>query len=553
MLTPCLMYAADPAVQTSPWVPDQGDGTYRNPVLWADYSDPDAIRVGDDYYLISSSFTEVPGLPVLHSRDLVNWTLLAHALPRLVPEDHFSTVHPGDGVWAPAIRYHNGQYHIFYPDPDFGIYLLTATNAAGPWSKPRLVKPGKGLIDPCPFWDDDGSAYLIHAWAGSRAHINNLLTLCRLSPDGTQVLDDGKLVVDGHKIPGCLTLEGPKLYKRNGWYYIFAPAGGIGGGYQCVFRSKTIGGPYEQRITLAQGSTRVNGPHQGAWVNTPSGQDWFLHFQDRGAYGRVVHLEPMAWHDDWPVMGSDPGNSGKGEPVANHAKPATRTPQSIEVPQTTDEFKGPELGLAWQWRANPRPEWASLTIRPDWLRLACMSASSNLYLAPNLLVQKFPGPGFTATTELEFLPGSDGDETGLCVIGSNYAWIGLRQTASAGKPPDVHLCLVTRDKAGEKDGGSETEAARLDLPVAAAGMPIHLFLCLTVRNTDHDNPPGKEARCTFTYSLDGNDFKPLAPDFVFNAKQGKWIGAKIGLFAVSTGNGSSGHADYAWFRVTRAQ
>ena len=175
------------------WVADNGDGTYRNPVLNADYSDPDAIRVGDDYYLTSSSFEDVPGLPILHSKDLVNWKLIGHALTRLVPQDHFSVSHHGEGVWAPALRYHNNEFYLYYPDPDFGIYVVKTKNPAGAWSEPVLVAGGKGLIDPCPLWDDDGQAYLAHAFAGSRAGIKSIITVNKLNSEGTKAVDEGVL------------------------------------------------------------------------------------------------------------------------------------------------------------------------------------------------------------------------------------------------------------------------------------------------------------------------------------------------------------------------
>ena len=263
---------AEPPYISRVWVADLGNGMYRNPVLNADYSDPDAIRVGDDFYLVSSSFEDIPGLPILHSRDLVNWTLIGHALLRQPPFEVFAKPQHGNGVWAPAIRYHKGEFYIYYPDPDYGIYLVKARNAAGPWSDPVLVEGGKGLIDPCPLWDDDGH---------------------ELDP----------------------TFEGPKLYKRNGYYYIFAPAGGVTTGWQLVLRSKNIYGPYERKVVMDQGSTAVIGPHQGAWVTTKTGEDWFLHFQDKGPYGRVMHLQPMKWLAGWPVIGAHKDRGGKGEPV----------------------------------------------------------------------------------------------------------------------------------------------------------------------------------------------------------------------------------------------
>jgi beta-xylosidase len=278
------------------WVADNGDGTYKNPVLHADYSDPDVVRVGDDFYLAASSFNAAPGLPILHSKDLVNWELLAYALKEQPPADVYSKPQHGKGVWAPAIRYHNGQLYIYYADPDYGIYMVKARNAAGPWSPPLLVKAAKGWIDPCPLWDDDGSAYLVNAMAASRSGIKSILVVSRMSADGTRLLDDGILVFDGHdKNP---TIEGPKFYKRNGYYYIFAPAGGVETGWQLALRSRNVYGPYEPRVVLAQGKTQINGPHQGGWVETLPGQPWFIHFQDKGAYGRVVHLQPVRWIDD---------------------------------------------------------------------------------------------------------------------------------------------------------------------------------------------------------------------------------------------------------------
>ena len=369
-------HAAVAPASAAPWIPDLGDGTYKNPVLFADYSDPDAIRVGDDFYLVASSFLAAPGLPILHSTDLVNWTIVNHVFPQQPPVDHFSRPRHGQGVWAPALRYHAGKYWITYPDPDFGIYLTTATDPAGAWTPPELILPGRGLIDPCPFWDDDGQLYLIHGWAKSRAGIANLLTLRRLSPDGRKTLDAGQVIIDANKIPGWSTLEGPKLYKRHGYYYVFAPAGGVATGYQAVFRAKHLYGPYEHRIVLAQGSTAVNGPHQGAWVDTPAGEDWFLHFQDRGAFGRVVHLQPMAWHDDWPVIGLDADGDGTGEPVLTYRKPHVSRSAPIAVPQTSDAFDRPKLGLQWQWNANPQPAWFSLSARAGFLRLNSVRAPS---------------------------------------------------------------------------------------------------------------------------------------------------------------------------------
>src|SRR5688500_1747059 len=237
---------------TYPWSPDAGDGTYRNPVLCADYSDPDVIRDNDDFWMTASSFNCTPGLPILHSRDLVNWTFVNHAVKNLPDTRNvYGLPQHGCGVCPPAIRRHDGKFWIFFPMPDEGIYVTTATDPRGKWSEPRLLLEGKGLIDPCPLWDDDGKAYLVHAYARSRAGIKHILRVRPMSPDGTKILGEGQIVFDDpEKQP---TLEGPKFLKRDGVYYIAAPAGGVATGWQLILRAKNVYGPYEPKVVLEQG------------------------------------------------------------------------------------------------------------------------------------------------------------------------------------------------------------------------------------------------------------------------------------------------------------
>ncbi len=523
---------AEQGLAVPPWRPDLGDGTYRNPVINADYSDPDVVRVGDDYWMTSSSFGHVPGLPILHSRDLVNWRLVNHALPRLVPESHFEKPRHGEGVWAPSFRYHDGKYWIFYPDPDFGIYVITTDNPAGSWSRPHLLKAGKGLIDPCPLWDEDGRAYFIHGWAKSRAGINNLLTLHEITPDGRRVLDEGRVVIDANKMEGWRTLEGPKLYKRDGWYYVFAPAGGVKEGYQAVFRSRSIWGPYEARIVLEQGSTPVNGPHQGAWVETPAGEHWFFHFQEIEASGRVVHLQPMEWREDgWPVMGRDEDGDGTGEPYLVHAKPALPEQHPAEPP-TSDSFAEGFPGLQWQWQGNPAPDWIGRReAGATGLRLRAVPTGDgrSFWSTPNLLMQKFPGPKFRAETVLhDFSPVGEGERAGLVVFGYDYAWLGLR-AAQGGARQLVFASCRRADKEGQ-------EQARVLL--AAVAGPLELRV--EVDEVD---------RCRFSYRLGGAADWVLVPGEL-RALSSRWVGAKVGLFAdAPLGAEQTGHADFGEFRV----
>lgn len=460
-------------------------GARADVVLHADYSDPDVIRVGDTYYLTASSFQHVPGLPILTSKDLLHWTIAAYAVDRLPPD--FDRPQHGNGIWAPSLRHHDGWFWIYFGDPDRGIYMTRARDARGPWEPLTLVHEAKGWIDPCPLWDDDGSLYLVHAWAKSRAGFNGVLTVHRLSEDGRKVLDDGVLIFDGReKHP---TIEGPKFYKRNGYYYIFAPAGGVKRGWQTVLRSKHVLGPYEDKIVLEQGASRVNGPHQGAWVEGES-NDWFLHFQDRGAYGRIVHRQALTWVNDWPEIDG---------PSDRDLHPT--------LAQASDDFNAPQLGLQWQWQGNPANDFHAL--RDGSLRLS--ATPPNLWDATNLLLQKFPARAFTATTSVDPSSLKIGERAGLVVFGLDYSALTVERTRRG--------FLVRRVTANDADqGGTERELG----VIAIENGPLVFRVNVA---------PHAVAR----FEVNG---QPLGPAFV--ARPGKWVGAKVGLF---------GPAKFDWFRI----
>jgi beta-xylosidase len=521
----------DSAYVSQVWVSDIGNGTYRNPVLNADYSDPDVCRVGDDYYMTASSFNCVPGLPILHSKDLVNWELIGAALPKLIPEDVFSVPQHGNGVWAPSIRYHDGEFYIYYGDPDYGIYRTKTKNPAGQWEELTMVKAGKGLIDACPFWDEDGQAYLVHAYAGSRAGIKSLLSITRLTPDGKQAVGQSRTVYDGHRADE--TVEGPKLYKRNGYYYIFAPAGGVSTGWQTVLRSKNIFGPYERRVVMAQGNSAVNGPHQGAWIDTETGEDWFIHFQDRSAFGRVVHLQPMQWTDGWPVIGEDRDGDGCGEPVAVFRKPDVGRTYPVTTPAESDEFSSGHLSLQWQWHANPMDWWYFADQEKGHLSLYSAPVPDgygNLWDIPNLLLQKLPSDEFTATVKLTFNPNRRirNERCGLVMMGIDYALLSFEYTGE-GFLLSQNVCM------NAEKGGKEEVNASVNLTDST------VYLRLKVE---------KDASCKFSYSADGRKFTSLGN--VFKMREGKWIGAKTGLFCSRpVRNNDGGRIDIDWFRIEK--
>lgn len=497
------------------WVSDLGNGKYKNPVLYADYSDPDVCRVGSDYYMTASSFNCVPGLPLLHSKDLVNWTLVGHALPKIIPEDMFSTAQHGNGVWAPAIRHHNGSFYIYWGDPDQGIFMVKSKTIEGPWDEPVLVKKGKGLIDSCPFWDEDGKAYIVHGFAGSRAGVKSILGLTEMTPDGTKAIGESRLFFDGH--PDNFTVEGPKMYKKNGWYYVLAPAGSVSTGWQLALRSRNIWGPYESKVVMAQGKTNINGPHQGGWVTTPDGkEDWFIHFQDLEAYGRVVHLNPMTWKNDWPVIGIDNDGDGCGEPVAQYKKPAVGAVYPVATPPESDDFSSNELGMQWQWHANYNPVWYFADQANSRLRLFTQPVPENyvnLWDVPNLLLQKFPAPNFKAVAKVRFtaLDKISGERAGLVVMGMDYAAIVIEKTENG-------VTLSYNECAKANKGKAETQVTA---PVALKDGDIYLSVEVKEKNG--------AAVCSFAYSVDGKRYTSLGSGF--NASAGRWIGAKIGFFA----------------------
>lgn len=516
---------------------------YKNPIIHADYSDPDVCAVGDDFYLTASSFNCIPGLPVLHSRDLVNWSIIGHALKNpQEPVEFFNQPQHGRGVWAPCIRHHRGEFYIYWGDPDFGIYMVKTSNPAGEWERPVLVKAGKGMIDPTPLWDDDGKAYLAHAFAGSRAGINSIIVISEMNAEGTQVISDPVLVFDGNDGINH-TIEGPKLYKRNGYYYILAPAGGVATGWQLALRSRNIYGPYESKIVMAQGNTDINGPHQGGWVDTRSGESWFIHFQDKGAYGRIIHLNPMAWKNDWPVIGIDKDGDGCGEPVRTHRMPDVGKKYPAAQPADSDEFNTRNQGLQWQWHANYQDAFG-FPSDLGFMRIYGHTVSetfANFWEVPNLLMQKFPAEEFTATTKLAFNTKEDGSKAGIIVMGWDYAYLSVAKRGNR-FVIQQNTCTNAEQKYVEK----VKEIAELPISKEYEAGAFPNYVCeiyMRVKVT-------KNAMCEFSYSVDGKKY--ITAGELFKARQGKWIGAKVGLFCVNPhGCNNRGWLDADWFRVTK--
>ena len=483
---------------------------YTNPILYGDYSDPDVIRVKDDFYMISSSFTYFPGLPVLHSRDLVHWELISYACRRL-PFSSYGSPRHSCGIWAPSLRYHDGRFFIYVCTPDEGLFCFTARDPAGEWEMHHVLDV-TGWIDPCPLFDDDGNAYLVHAFAASRIGINNLLYIHKMSADGLRILDKGRLVINGADY-GDVTIEGPKLYKRNGTYWILCPAGGVEGGVQLAFRSENIYGPYEKKVVLAQGDTDVNGPHQGGWTDDGKGGDWFIHFQDKAAYGRVPHLQPVTWKDNWPVMGAN------GQPVATGITPFE--PFAASVPTSDDFANG--LSLQWQWQANPQEAWFK-ELKPG-LRLYCVPCE-NLFTAGSFLSQLMQSPDFDFDVSVRLHARAE-DRIGAGMMGYTYYYLYANGNY-------VRLIKGEAVRAGRRETPSVTETVLAEIPFDSD----RLFIRMRVR----------QERVSFLYGERQDDLSPISDEFPMCA--GGWTGARPGIFAFGRPGTGGGCGDFEYVRVS---
>lgn len=501
---------------------DQGNGTYINPVLNADYSDPDVIRVDGKYYMVASDFHFI-GMQVLESEDLVNWHIISQVYDRFDYPGWNENKHYGGGSWAPSIRYHDGRFFVFFCTYEEGLFMSSAEDPHGPWSPLHCVKEIPKWEDPCPFWDDDGQAYL-----GRSRHRAGPIIIHKMSVDGKQLLDEGVTVYTGP------VAEGTKFLKKDGYYYLIIPEGGVGQGWQTVLRSRNIYGPYEKKVVLEQGSTHINGPHQGALVDTPDGNWWFFHFQETHPRGRVVHLQPTRWHDGWPLMGVDIDGNGIGEPVyvwaKDHHHATTPSHSPTLITQLSDDFSNKDsfwvgdhqrqLGLQWQWNHNPHDEAWSLSERKGWLTLHALRAEF-LATSHNMLTQKTVGYESVATTRIDCSGMQEGTHAGLLCSGNLFMGIGIAKM-------NGKLQLYIEDN-GKREMQRMISQKMIELRVTID----------SERNTHQ-----------FAYSTDGKKFTPIGK--VFALRMGSWKGSRVGLYCYNTlHDGGKAQFDNFTYHVVR--
>lgn len=518
------------------WKSDLENGFYQNPILFADYSDPDVIRVGDVYYMTASSFNYTPGLPILISKDLVNWELVNYAVKNIGYEQYQRPAH-AKGIWAPAIRYYNHTFWITYGMPDEGIFIINAKDPLGEWSEPILLLEGKGYIDPCPFWDEDGRAYIVHGYARSRIGFKSILGIFEISVDGKKAIGIDHFIYDGTQTQ--ITIEGPKVYKRESYYYIFAPAGGVKYGWQTVLRSKHIEGPYEEKIVMEQKDTSINGPHQGAWVDTVNNEEWFIHFQDRGFYGRIVHLQPVRWKDNWPIIGVEEDENNCGKPCIIHEKPQGLSAGTLSYLEADDEFDKAKLSLQWQWLGNHKEAFYTLTERASYLRLFALNEGKEdsvlLWNASNVLTQKFISPDFVTEILLDYSNLRSGEKAGCLIIGGQYASLAVLRE----QEEDYLLYIESYDQGKEK-------AERLVklMPLPKGQEKIRFQLRLVKEN--------EEMVIRLAYAKVDEEFNDCGHTFI--PTDHTWVGSKVGLYSIAQHKDEiCGYADFDYIRVKRYQ
>lgn len=496
---------------------DQGDGTFKNPILPGDYSDLDAIRVGQDYYAISSTFQFSPGVAVLHSRDLVNWTILGHVaadLTRIGPELNWDRMNRyGKGVWAGSIRFHDGKFWVYFGTPDEGFFMSTATNAAGPWTPLHQFWKTSGWDDCCPFWDDDGQGYFVATqFSADPAGIKYNIHLFKMSADGRELLMDSDKII--HQSRGS---EANKLYKINGTYYHFYSEVKPEGRVVMMERAKNIYGPYESR-QLNHVGKQDREPNQGGLVQTEAGDWWFLTHQGAGGFweGRTACLLPVTWTNGWPVIGAI-GEDGIGNMVWSAKKPINGFP--VQIPQSDDEFSEPTLAPQWEWNYQPRDDKWSLTERTGWLRLHAFQPlhKGDFFKAGNTLTQRVMGyDGGEVMAKLDVNGMADGQTAGLCFFWKNFCTLGVVQQDGIRK--------VELNNSGARTIGPELKPGATNVWLKA----------------DIDG----QASSTFAWSLDGKTFTPIGDNFKFG--WGNYRGTRVGIYSYNDEAGR-GYLDVDFF------
>jgi len=511
-----MVGAADSVIKPKPaelvhaWG-DQGDGTFVNPIIPADYSDLDAIRVGDDFYAISSTFQFSPGVVILHSKDLVSWNIIGHAvddLTRISPELNWDQMNRyGRGIWAGAIRFHDNRFWIYFGTPDEGFFVTTAKKADGPWEPVRSLWKVQGWDDCCPFWDDDGKGYFVcsNPAGGYKIH------LFRLSDDGLSLVLDSDTVI--HQSRGS---EANKLYKINGLYYHYYSEVHSEGRVVMMERSRSLSGLWESRQLNHVSKNIDKEPNQGGLIQLAAGDWWFVTHQGTGDWeGRAMVLLPVTWIDGWPIIGQV-GADGIGTMVWSAKKPIAGS--SSFTPETNDDFSRPTLSPQWEWNYQPRADKWSLSERPGFLRLHAFKPlkPDDLLKAGNTLTQRcIRTNSNSVSVKLDLSNMADGQVAGICHFARGYSTFGVLQAKG-------NRALYLSEKGKLTQGPAITAAS------------IWLGTQWDLNGVSH-----------YSFSLDGVHYTQFGNPYQLT--WGSYRGDRIGLFTYNN-DSDSGYVDFSEFK-----
>ncbi len=512
----------------------------QNPMLWADVPDPDVIRVGDTYYLVSTTMHLMPGAPIMTSKDLKNWETVGYIFDRLTDSPKYDLLNGtvyGRGQWATSLKYHNGKFYALLAPNERGAmgdtYIFSAEKAEGPWT---IVSRMRHFHDCSLFFDDDGRVYVIYGTG----------EMMELKPDLSDVIEGTHQQLFQREEDEKGILEGSRMIKHNGKYYLLMISHVYAPGKhrrEVCYRANNIHGPYEKQVILESEFGGFSYEAQGTIVDTPDG-DWMgIIFQDRGGVGRVLTVMPCRWVNGWPMLGDENGKVPETVRPLVNGQPATAIVKS-------DDFSSDKLGLHWQWNHNPIDEAWSLKERPGFLRLKTNRVVSNLYLAPNTLTQRMEGPTCSGTIAIDISKMKDGDCAGLAAFNSDTGALVIKKKGKNLILEMVEMSVTLTDLDKEVTNVEEKVIESIPLNAQLSTLNAQLFLRI-----DADFRPvnghGRDA-ANFYYSIDGSQWTQIGTkDYRLNFDWRRFfMGSKFGIFCYATKK-KGGYVDIEAFDYSR--
>ena len=512
----------------------------QNPMLWADVPDPDVIRVGDTYYLVSTTMHLMPGAPIMTSKDLKNWETVGYIFDRLTDSPKYDLLNGtvyGRGQWATSLKYHNGKFYALLAPNERGAmgdtYIFSAEKAEGPWT---IVSRMRHFHDCSLFFDDDGRVYVIYGTG----------EMMELKPDLSDVIEGTHQQLFQREEDEKGILEGSRMIKHNGKYYLLMISHVYAPGKhrrEVCYRADNIHGPYEKQVILESEFGGFSYEAQGTIVDTPDG-DWMgIIFQDRGGVGRVLTVMPCRWVNGWPMLGDENGKVPETVRPLVNGQPATAIVKS-------DDFSSDKLGLHWQWNHNPIDEAWSLKERPGFLRLKTNRVVSNLYLAPNTLTQRMEGPTCSGTIAIDISKMKDGDCAGLAAFNSDTGALVIKKKGKNLVLEMVEMSVTLTDLDKEVTNVEEKVIESIPLNAQLSTLNAQLFLRI-----DADFRPvnghGRDA-ANFYYSIDGSQWTQIGTkDYRLNFDWRRFfMGSKFGIFCYATKK-KGGYVDIEAFNYSR--